>query len=105
MPATRPSAGLSLISSSRERRRRWPARVNAPYSMKLSASHKSATFSRAVRCPRFLQVRADRVEVYGLRLLHTLTAGIERLDEQQWLPGRYCLSFRHQYLAYHTIGA
>src|SRR5215472_633360 len=41
-----------------------------------------------VTLPCFLQVRADRVVVYGLRLLHTLTTDIEPLDEQQWLPGR-----------------
>src|SRR5260370_10386093 len=56
-----------------------------------------------VTLPRFLQVRADRVEVYGLRLLPTLTAGIQRLDEHQWLPGRYDLYFNHPYLQSHTI--
>ena len=51
IPATRPSAGVRSIRSSTARRCRCAAMASGPYSTKDPGSNRSATFSRAVRCP------------------------------------------------------
>src|SRR4029077_11019560 len=51
VPPTSPSAGVRAIRSSSSRRPRWAAIAKRPYSTKLPASTRSATFSRAVRPP------------------------------------------------------
>ena len=51
VPATNPSAGVAVTSSSTVRRRRWAAIANPRYSTKLPGSTRSAMFSRTVRRP------------------------------------------------------
>ena len=53
MPPTRPSAGVLAIRSASSRRRRWAAITSGPYSTNEPSSTRSATFSRAVRRPRW----------------------------------------------------
>ena len=54
-PVTSPSAGVFLIKSSIDRRRRCAATTSGQYSTKVPGSQSSSIFSRAVRCRVFLR--------------------------------------------------